>query len=91
MDAINANGNKNFLSPAGETFRWTTESALIKQLTPAGTPYGTPDPAGLAAEVAAYAQAGVFAAGATPPTAGRVDPTVLHGIYGADGSVVWPS
>jgi NitT/TauT family transport system substrate-binding protein len=26
VDLINANGNKNFLSPEGEQFRWTTES-----------------------------------------------------------------
>lgn len=91
VDAINANGNKNFLSPEGEKFRWNTEAALIKELTPAGVPFGLPDPAALDAEVAAYAAAGVFDGGATPPTAGRVDATLLAGIYDADGKVIFPA
>ena len=91
VDAINANGNKNFLSPEGETFRWKIESELIKSLTPAGTPYGVPDVDGLDAEIAAYAKVGGFGADGAPETAGRVDPTVLQGIYGPDGKVIWPA
>ena len=29
VDLINANGNPNFLSPEGETFRWAIESQLV--------------------------------------------------------------
>ncbi len=90
VDAINANGNKNFLSPEGETFRWATEAALIKELTPAGTPYGMPDPVGLAAEVAAYDAAGAFGDAGAPPTDGRIDTTILTGVYDAAGKVIWP-
>ena len=59
IEAINAGGNPNYLSPDGEKFRWATESALIKSLTPAGVGFGTPDVTGLQAEVDAYAKAGV--------------------------------
>jgi len=90
VEAINAGGNPNYLSPEGEKFRWATESALIKGLTPAGVGLGTPDVSGLQAEVDAYAKAGVFADGA-PATDGLVDPSILAGIYGADGTVIWPS
>jgi hypothetical protein len=90
VDAINANGNKNFLSPEGEIFRWETEAALIKELTPAGVPYGLPDTAGLDAEVAAYAAAGAFDSG-PPPTAGRIDATLLGGVYDSAGKVIWPA
>lgn len=90
VDAITAGGNPNFLSPDGEKFRWQTESALIKSLTPQGTPFGMPDVAGLQAEIDAYAKAGVFTEGGTPSTDGLVDPSVLAGIYNADGKVIWP-
>ena len=48
LELINGNGNPNFLSPEGETFRWATDSELIVSTTPAGTGLGVPDPAGLA-------------------------------------------
>src|SRR5204862_1977852 len=82
VDAINANGNKTFLSPEGETFRWQTEAGLIKELTPPGVGYGSPDGAALEAEIAAYDAAGAFPDG-PPPTAGLVDASVLQGIYDA--------
>ena len=44
VDLINAAGNKNFLSPEGETFRWTTESGLVTQFTPKGQPVGPDRP-----------------------------------------------
>ena len=37
VELINSGGNPNFLSPEGEVFRWTTDAALISELTPAGT------------------------------------------------------
>ena len=37
VEMINGNGNPNFLSPEGETFRWETESQLIVDTTPDGT------------------------------------------------------
>ena len=49
-----------------------------------------PDVAGLQAEIDAYAKAGVFTEGGTPSTDGLVDPSVLAGIYNADGKVIWP-
>jgi NitT/TauT family transport system substrate-binding protein len=88
---INANGNKNFLSPAGELFRWQTESALIKKLTPAGTGYGVPDPAGLAEEIHTYATVGAFGTGNPPNPVGVVDAQVAQSVYGADQQVIWPS
>ncbi len=39
VELINSGGNPNFLSPEGEVFRWTTDAALISELTPAGTGY----------------------------------------------------
>lgn len=90
VEAINAGGNPNYLSPDGEKFRWNTEAALIKSLTPAGTGFGLPDEAALKAEVEAYAAAGVYGDAGTPSTDGRVDATVLAGIFNADGTVIWP-
>jgi NitT/TauT family transport system substrate-binding protein len=91
VEAINANGNKNFLSPEGETYRWETEAALIAELTPDGVPYGLPDVAALAAEVAAYDEVGAFGDAGSPPTDGRVDASVLEAIYADDGTVIWGS
>lgn len=91
VEAITAGGNPNYLSPEGEKFRWGTEAALIKSLTPAGVGFGTPDEASLLAEVAAYAEAGVYGDAGTPSTDGRVDASVLAGIFNADGSVIWPT
>ena len=51
MRRVDEGGNPNFLSPEGETFRWTTDAASIAAATPTGTGYGVPDPALLEAEV----------------------------------------
>jgi len=91
FEKITAGGNQNYLSIEGETFRWRVGAELIAELTPAGTPLGLPDLAGLQAEVDAYDAVGVFAgAGGKPSTEGVVDASVLQAIYGADGTVIWP-
>ena len=60
VDLINANGNKSFLSPEGEQFRWTTESGLVTQFTPKGQPVGLIDPADLQSQIDAYDAVGIF-------------------------------
>lgn len=87
---IDSNGNPNFLSPEGETFRWQTESKLVADNTPAGTPVAVPDAASLQAEVEAYAKIGLFA-GKVPDISQRYDASVLNSIYDKAGKVIWPS
>jgi NitT/TauT family transport system substrate-binding protein len=87
--AINVAGNQNFLTEAGETYRWAQESATVAKGTPSG-PIGLTDPALLTAEVDAYADAGVFAAG-KPSTTGTYDESVAKGVYDASGTLVWPA
>jgi len=90
VDLINGNGNPNFLSPEGETFRWATDAQLITDTTPADSFPGVPDAAGLAAEIAAYDGVGVYAETGTPSVEGRFDTDLLAGLYAADGSIIWP-
>ena len=87
---INGNGNPNFLSPEGETFRWATDAQLITDTTPADSFPGVPDAVGLAAEIAAYEAVGVYAETGVPVVEGRFDPDLLASLYAADGSVIWP-
>ena len=89
VDLINANGNKNFLSPEGEQFRWTTESGLVKQFTPKGQPVGLIDPADLQSQIDAYDAVGIFTE--KPTTDGTYDASLIAGVYGPDGKVVWPT
>ena len=89
VDLINGNGNKNFLSPEGETFRWKTEATLIAETTPAGTFVGVPDAAGLQAELDAYAAVGLFG-DAKPTTEGHLDTDLVASLYAADGTVIFP-
>jgi ABC-type nitrate/sulfonate/bicarbonate transport system substrate-binding protein len=86
---INAAGNQNYLSAQGETFRWQQESAIVAKGTPAGTAPGLIDPAVFAAEVAAYAKAGVFLKG-TPPTDGTYNADVATGVVSGT-TLVWPA
>lgn len=87
---INANGNPNFLSPEGETYRWETESRLIRETTPEGSVPGAPVEAELQAEVEAYAAIGLFG-GTAPTITDRFDPDLVRGLYGPDGRVIWPA
>jgi len=89
VDLVEANGNPNFLSLEGETFRWTTDSASLTAETPAGTGMGIPDPELLQAELDAYAAVGLFG-GTAPDAAPFIAGAPITGVY--DGAVViWPA
>jgi len=90
VDLINGNGNPNFLSLDGETFRWATDAGLITDTTPAGSFPGVCDPKALAAEIAAYDAVGVYAETGAPTVEDRFDADLLAGLYAADGSIIWP-
>jgi NitT/TauT family transport system substrate-binding protein len=87
--AINAAGNQNFLTEAGETYRWKQESATVAKGTPNG-PIGLIQPALLTSEVDAYTSAGIFTNGA-PKTQGTFDESVAKGVYAGDGKLIWPT
>jgi NitT/TauT family transport system substrate-binding protein len=89
VELINSGGNPNFLSPEGEVFRWTTDAALISELTPAGTGYGVADAASLQNELDTYAEVGLFGDAGTP-TASDYLSDILDRIY-ADAVVIWPA
>ena len=90
VELINSGGNPNFLSPEGEVFRWTTDAALISELTPAGTGYGVADVAALQNELDTYAGVGLFGDAETPVAADYLS-DILAGIYDADAVVIWPA
>jgi NitT/TauT family transport system substrate-binding protein len=90
VELINGNGNPNFLSPEGETFRWATESQLIVDTTPDGTGFGVPDAAVLQEELDTYAGVGLFGDGDTPIAADWIDATMISSIYADDGSIIYP-
>ncbi len=88
VDRINANGNKAYLSLEGETFRWQTESKIVKDSTPKDQPIGAIDTAKAEAEIDALTKAGVFKA--KPEIASMIAPDVVEGIY--DHLVlIWPN
>jgi ABC-type nitrate/sulfonate/bicarbonate transport system substrate-binding protein len=87
---IDAAGNQNFLTEAGETFRLQQEIAAAVKGTPAGSPVGLIDPDLFKAEYDAYVEAGVWPDGA-PEYGEYFDATVAAGVYGDDGTVIWPS
>ena len=89
VELINSGGNPNFLSPEGEVFRWTTDAALISELTPAGTGYGVADAAALQNELDTYAEIGLFGDAETP-TASDYLSDILDRIYD-DAVVIWPA
>lgn len=90
VELINAGGNPNFLSPEGEVFRWSTDAALISELTPAGTGYGVADAAALQNELDTYGEVGLFADAETPIAAGYLS-NILDRVYDADATVIWPA
>jgi ABC-type nitrate/sulfonate/bicarbonate transport system substrate-binding protein len=91
VERINTGGNPNFLTPEGETFRWTTEAALIASSTPDGQHPGVPDAEQLQAELDQNAELGLFGDGAESPAAAEFIATdVAASAYADDGSVVWP-
>ncbi len=90
VELINSGGNPNFLSPEGEVFRWSTDAALISELTPAGTGFGVADVAALQNELDTYAEVGLFGDAATPNAADYLS-DVLDRIYDPDAVVIWPA
>ena len=90
VELINSGGNPNFLSPEGEVFRWTTDAALISELTPAGTGFGVANVDALQNELDTYAQVGLFG-DADTPTATDYLSDILDRIYDADAMVIWPT
>ena len=90
VELINAGGNPNFLSPEGEVFRWATDAATITELTPSGTPFGTPDIDSLQVELDTYAETGLFGDGDVPDASDVVDIELMERIH--DGAtVIWPA
>ena len=89
VELINSSGNPNFLSPEGEVFRWTTDAALISELTPTGTGFGVPDVAALQNELDTYAEVGLFGDLETPNAADYLS-DILDRVYD-DAVVIWPS
>ena len=90
VELINSGGNPNFLSPEGEVFRWTTDAALISELTPAGTGYGVGDATALQNELDTYAAVGLFGDAETPVAATYLS-DILDRIYDASAVVIWPA
>jgi ABC-type nitrate/sulfonate/bicarbonate transport system substrate-binding protein len=90
VDLINSGGNPNFLSPDGEVFRWSTDAALISELTPPGTGFGVADLDALQSELDTYAEVGLFGDAETP-TAAEFLSDILERIYDADATVIWPA
>jgi ABC-type nitrate/sulfonate/bicarbonate transport system substrate-binding protein len=90
VDLINSGGNPNFLSPDGEVFRWSTDAALISELTPPGTGFGVADVEALQSELDTYAEVGLFGDAETPTAADFLS-DILERIYDADATVIWPA
>lgn len=90
VELINSGGNPNFLSPEGEVFRWTTDAALISELTPPGTGFGVGNVDALQNELDTYAQVGLFGDADTPVATDYLS-DILDRIYDADAMVIWPT
>lgn len=81
---INAAGNQNYLTEAGETFRWTQELAeVVKGL--GGKPIGVIVPSVFDNEIASYTEAGVIKV----PDPKAYDDKIASGLYGTDGKVIF--
>ncbi len=86
---ITEGGNKNFLQPDGEKFRWGIESKIVTDNTPKGEGIGIVHRADLDKQVAAYTAAGVFKT--APKVDGTYDDTLANGVYDKAGKVIWPA
>lgn len=91
IEFAEAGGNPRFLSPEGETFRWSTDVESISAETPEGTGVGVPDPVLLQAEVDAYADVGLFGETGAPDIDGRYDVDLIADVYDDTGTVIWPA
>jgi len=88
VELVEAGGNPSFLSLEGESFRWRTDTELLRAQD-ASIPPGVPDLAALQAELDAYAEVGLF--GGEPPEAARfVHDAPIAGVYDDSGAVIWP-
>jgi ABC-type nitrate/sulfonate/bicarbonate transport system substrate-binding protein len=90
IEFVEAGGNPRFLSPEGETFRWTTDVESMSAETPEGTGVGVPDPALLQAEVDAYAEVGLFGEAGAPEIDDRFAVDPIAEVYDDTGTVIWP-
>jgi len=90
IERIDAGGNPNFLSPEGETFRWTTDAALISSLTQSGTGYGVPASGALQNELDTYAEVGLFGDADAPDANALLGDDIIVRVYTDDGQVIWP-
>jgi ABC-type nitrate/sulfonate/bicarbonate transport system substrate-binding protein len=89
IDLVEAHGNPSYLSLEGETYRWTTDSQILKTETPDGTGVGIPDVEQLQNELDAYAKVGLFG-GKAPDAAQFTNGAPLADVY--DGAtVIWPA
>lgn len=86
--AAERTGNNVFLTLDGETFRWSTEAALVRSSTRDGTAAGVPDLETLRAELEVAERFGVFAA-TSPPDAGSLVSGLAAGLV-TGTEVVWP-
>ncbi len=90
FEFADAQGNPNFFSLEGETFRWTTDAASIAAATPEGTGVGVPDGDLLRAEVTAYAEVGLFG-GEVPDISAQYDDELITAVYDDNAQVIWPA
>jgi hypothetical protein len=91
VERINGNGNPNFLSPEGETFRWATDAASIVDTTPAGVGVGVPVAAELEAQIATYTEVGVFGDAAPTDVSTMYDPDLVGNLYDESLQIIWPA
>lgn len=85
---INATGNRNFLSPVGEGFRWKVESKIVADNTPTGTPIGVMNARRFSTQLDEYFDAGILKE--KPAVGDTFDESLAKGVYGSDLKVVWP-
>lgn len=85
---INATGNRNFLSPVGEGFRWKVEAKIVADSTPAGTAIGVMNARRFSTQLDEYFEAGILKE--KPAVADTFDESLAKGVYGSDLKVIWP-
>ncbi len=88
FELIEAAGNPLFLFEPSERFRWTTESTLVIDTTPAGAPLGSlgPDEV-LGAEISLLTEVGVF--DEAPAWEAMIDRSVIDDVHDGE-QLVWP-
>jgi ABC-type nitrate/sulfonate/bicarbonate transport system substrate-binding protein len=85
---INATGNRNFLSPVGEGFRWKVEAKIVADATPQGTPIGVMNARRFSTQLDEYLEAGILKD--KPAVSDTFDEAIAKGVYGSDLKVIWP-